>query len=359
MFTEINTAKVHSFDGFTRLEEVWLGDVYPTHFYDHLDVGTGDIFKRITEWTQEDLAKIQEFLEHAGVKVHRPCYDADPETYQRQGVLIKPAICPRDDYLAVGHRLCFNGEYQQRLWGEHDPWRHVLYDIRSDAESDIINKALPFWLSGANSIRLGFDFYLDCVPQAHLKASPSEYQSLFNDHVATLLPEHRCHYISNGGHIDSCFKLVRPGLLLTTKYYQDYQQFWPGWEVINILEPEFSDHRPGHRAPHSSNNGSWYVPDLALPPSFNQHVIEYARDWVGNYRETFFEVNCLMLDETNIMVLGNNRAARQQLEKRGLSVHEMPFRCRSFWDGGLHCLTLDTRRQGKKQDYLADFAKNS
>jgi len=142
---------------------------------------------------------------------------------------------------------------------------------------------------------------------------------------------------------------------MTTRYWNEYTNFWPGWEVINILEPEFADHRL--RGSPGASNGRWYVPDLHLPAGFNQHVIDFASDWVGDYRETFFEVNCLMLDSNNIMVLGRNTAARHQLEQRGLRVHEMPFRCRTFWDGGLHCLTLDVRRQGTCVDYAVDSSK--
>jgi len=46
--------KVNSWCGFSGdLEEVWLGDCYPQHFYDHLDSQTRDVFYQITEWTKE------------------------------------------------------------------------------------------------------------------------------------------------------------------------------------------------------------------------------------------------------------------------------------------------------------------
>jgi hypothetical protein len=30
----------------------------------------------------------------------------------------------------------------------------------------------------------------------------------------------------------------------------------------------------------------------------------------------------------------------------------VPWRHRYFWDGGLHCITLDLRRDGTQQDYF-------
>ena len=66
------TPSLHSFDCFTRLREVWLGDVYPVHFYDHLDSQVRDTFRIITEWTKQDLDFIEQWLTDWGVVVRRP-----------------------------------------------------------------------------------------------------------------------------------------------------------------------------------------------------------------------------------------------------------------------------------------------
>ena len=34
----------------------------------------------------------------------------------------------------------------------------------------------------------------------------------------------------------------------------------------------------------------------------------------------------------------------------------VPFRHRWFWDGGLHCITLDLYREGTQQDYFPERA---
>ena len=51
--------RINSFTNWGRLEEVWLGDCYPAHFYDHLESEVRDTFYEITQTTQEDLAVIQ------------------------------------------------------------------------------------------------------------------------------------------------------------------------------------------------------------------------------------------------------------------------------------------------------------
>ena len=40
------------------------------------------------------------------------------------------------------------------------------------------------------------------------------------------------------------------------------------------------------------------------------------------------------------------------LEKHKINPHVSNFRHRFFWDGGIHCNTLDIRRRGKKERYL-------
>ena len=47
-----STPRVNSYTNWGRLEEVWLGDCYPAHFYDNLESEVRDIFYEITEKTK-------------------------------------------------------------------------------------------------------------------------------------------------------------------------------------------------------------------------------------------------------------------------------------------------------------------
>jgi len=37
----------------------------------------------------------------------------------------------------------------------------------------------------------------------------------------------------------------------------------------------------------------------------------------------------------------------------GSNYTKVPWKYRWFWDGGLHCITLDINREGKQEDYFA------
>jgi hypothetical protein len=62
-----------------------------------------------------------------------------------------------------------------------------------------------------------------------------------------------------------------------------------------------------------------------------------------------------MLDEKNLLCIDSVNAydpLYEELEKHGVTVHALPWRTRGFWDGGMHCITLDIRRKSTIQDYF-------
>lgn len=342
---------IHSNDGFSQLEEVWLGDVYPHEFYDHLAPDVKDVFYRITDMTREDLECIQQTLESMGVTVQRPHYASVDDHLDHREVLRKPEITPRDHYLVVGQDLLLHSylenESEYRVW----PWAHVVDRYKTDGDSHIRHHSLPIHVNGANTVRVGRDLFVDCV---YTKEHDSrDLRSVFKAEVEPFFSGRRCHYLDNGGHVDACFALLRPGLILANRYFQDYEATFPGWQVILRNRPEF---QTGHRRSGPWFNDKWWLPDGLGNRAFNDHVIRHAQDWIGDYTETFFEVNCLVVNPEHVLVLGENPGLFEHLKGLGITAHSLPFRCRTFWDGGLHCLTLDIRRQGGVIDYFADPA---
>ena len=159
-------------------------------------------------------------------------------------------------------------------------------------------------------------------------------------------------YANKRGLFLSFFHLAS-GLEVNFKaFVTNYSETFPGWEIIELDTPEFMDvSRPNEGFLAAKN---WYLPNINQNDSFNQHIIDYALDWVGNYKETYFDINCLVVDEKNVLMLGENHSLYKKLEGKGITVHVLPFRARTFWDGGLHCITLDLYREGIQQDYFGD-----
>jgi len=51
-------------------------------------------------------------------------------------------------------------------------------------------------------------------------------------------------------------------------------------------------------------------------------------------------------------LLNQNPILDDFLDKKGIDVIIADFRAKSFWDGGMHCLTCDVSRIGNKNDYF-------
>jgi hypothetical protein len=340
---------INSHTNWGQLEEVWLGDVYPASWYDHLSPEVRDCFYEITEKTQQDLAAIQLKLEQLGVHVVRPEYHSIEQFMTPCGYLRKPEITPRDNYVV----------YQNSLLGrvnDQSPWKSALDRYRQDSRCHIDYPPAFDHLGvmcGANTVRAGQDLYLDIKHNGNNSTDEQKHQEFANK-VAPLWPNSRIHLLDNGGHVDGCFAVARPGVLITSKYFDDYDRTFPGWHRININKPEFLTQKSSAFRTGPKNNGKWYMQGMAGRLAFQDHVIQHALDWVGDYTETFFEVNCLVVNENNILMLGRNNKVARELERHGITVHWLPFRTRTFWDGGLHCLTLDIRRQDSAVDLFPE-----
>jgi hypothetical protein len=327
------------------LEEIWLGDVWPEHFYDDLSPEVRDSFYQITEWTKHDLNNIQKKLEEFNVVVKRPVISNDKSLYldpQNDNKLLKPPITPRDANSVIGNKLFFS-DYS--LKSCYDP---LLKDYPE--ENIIKNK----FISGAGTVKLGKDLILD--NHIDWKKLDNVYEDFYQrQHVlAELMDDYRLHYSTNGGHTDGCFMPLKEGLLLTTEYWSDYDLMFPGWNTINLSKPTYD----GFHAFNGVNSNRWLVPGTSYSAHFNSYVEEYCPEWIGNYTETYFEVNTVMIDEKNMLCMGEHDILFKELEQHGITCHVVPFRPRTFWDGGLHCITLDIRRKAVMKDYFPERGDN-
>jgi len=342
-----------------KLEEVWLGDVYPTSWYDHLDTETRDCFHEITEITKTDLRVIERKLREFGVVVRRPQYNSIDDYIGTNPAspngLIKPMITPRDYFLVYGRTF-----YGAESWHSKS-WTNVLAEYAANPANHIspaIDTAVMNTINSANTVQCGRDIYID-HNLAHNGGMYTKEQLVasFKQHCSVHFKDYRTHMLFNGGHIDGCFSILKPGVLLTSSYFADYERTFPGWKMINISKPEFMHHRnAGFRPGPQGTGGKWWMPGMEQRNAFNEYVLKHARDWVGDYTETYFEVNCLVIDEKNVLTVGENEAVFRELEKLGITAHAMPFRTRTFWDGGLHCITQDIRREDSVVDLFPERA---
>ena len=329
---------INSNFGFTPLKEVWLGDCYPESYYDHLPNEIADPFRQITQWTKEDTGRLQTFLESRGIIVRRPVFESVDDHILRNGQLAKPPVTPRDWYITLDQTLY---SLHNNLAGlKKNQWRHWLDQYQAQG-LDVQYKEYPLCTPAV--VRMGKDLYLD--HESH-SMSDQAWRSACQWMVDNA-KKYRINICQTNGHSDGVFCPVAPGVLVSSHYKSNYSESFPGWEVFKI---------PGglHNFPPEEKKNSWGVADTETNRAFNQHIQNNAKDWVGNFEETVFEVNMLVIDEKNIVAMKNYPPLTRWLEKRGVTVHFFDLRTRSFWDGGWHCFTLDIHREDTQQDLFPE-----
>jgi hypothetical protein len=325
---------VNSFTGFDPLKEVWLGDTYPIDFYHDLPDKLKSVWQKITDITKEDLSNLQDTLESMGVRVQRPQFSSNREDYvNANGLLVKPPITPRDTHLTLGtefYHLRMN-DYVKDPWQSEIDKMHlagvsVHYGPR---HSDLGCLAPP------SVVRVGRDIYVDTTTHLHV-------WNIISPTFIQWSRDYRVHLCDTGGHSDGVFCPVKERVIIATHWLENYANTFPGWDVY-VLPKETC---------HQSQNNSWWIPDNEINNnhSFAEHIQQRASDWVGNYSETQFSVNMLVIDQNTVVAANPNLELRRFLDKHHINVIVCDFRAKTFWDGGIHCITCDIQREGHKRD---------
>jgi hypothetical protein len=327
---------VNAFNGFDPLNEVWLGGVYPVDFYYDFESEVRDALTQITEMTMYDLAQISKLLESRNIKIQRPTFTNNRDDYiGHNKQLIKPPIMPRDTELSLGNTF-----YHLRSDYKVDPWQRQINEMLNsgvDVQSVTRDKDLAC-LCPPSIVRCGRDLYVDMDSHRHVMPQVALT-------FAEWAKQYRVHLVSTGGHSDSVFCLVSEGLIVTTHWLDEYSKTFPGWEVFKIPK------EINYIADSSQN---WWVPNTPISNNslFAKHIEQRAIDWVGNYHETQFSVNMLVIDDRTVLAVNQNPLLTEFLTSKGIEVLMADFRCKSFWDGGMHCLTCDINRTGGMKDYF-------
>ncbi len=332
---------INSNFGFTPLKEVWLGDTYPESFYEHLPNAVADALCQITQWCKEDTGKLQKFLESKDIIVQRPQFDSIDDHLGKNEQLVKPPITPRDNYIVLDktlYSLHHNKDLKQDQWHHAmDRYKSLGYDVQQPVDQPI-NVLHPPCI-----VRVGKDLYID----------PEDHQHMWGfscQAMVELAKKYRINICSTDGHSDGVFCPVAPGLIASSHWKVDYSVSFPDWEVFQIPQKL-----------HNFNNyqdKNWSVPGQDNNEQFEKWIYDDANDWIGEFNETVFEVNMLVVDEHNVIAMKDYPPLTEWLHKRGITLHTFDFRPRSFFDGGWHCLTLDIYREDTMTDLFPKRGEN-
>lgn len=395
---------LRSHTGWQKLKKCVVGTTYPPEFYSWIkDSRLRSLFERIASETQEDMDNIQKVLESFGVEVIRPKTISNVNEFGIMNPELRIpgpiSMTPRDELCMIGNKFLIFGQ-DQRLLEEHTGGLISDYTLRtlSADKKNLYNKLsfsnkkkyleaigigkdpidhsqitsldrinffqpiVDYVLHNGNEIFTGQenpDLSL-LYPNGIIRlgktllfgvdddiATPDKLQTLQN-----LFNGYEVRFVTSKGHIDGCICPVKPGLLLSIRDMEEHEISFPGWEIV-YLENEGLDAVKDWKYMKEKNAGKWWIPGHETDDSLIDFVETWLKDWVGYVEETVFDVNCLVIDEQNILVSGYNKKAFDSFAQHGITPHIVPWRHRFFWDGGLHCITLDLDRDGQCEDYIA------
>jgi hypothetical protein len=343
---------INSYSEFQPLEEVVVGQGYPPEYFDHVaDSEVRDNLQKIFAEIEEDFQRLIKTLNSFGVVTQRPgiCSKEHFQQHALQGNHVIPPLTPRDRQGVFGTKLVRLSNYQifDQLIDHYkatDPANVV----------DVFERTGNHVIDGANNscvFRMGRDVWFD--ESDYLTADQSQWLE------QNILTEsgYRFHRMLTDGHGDCVFAVVKPGVIITSYHDSgvDYQDFPANWDIHRIgtssIEREFYQRGFWNFREELHPGGTWWVPGVDNLPRFKSYVDQYLNNWVGAVHESVFDVNCLSIDENHVVFGCYDKGVFDYCRSHGIEPILCDIRHRFFFDGSVHCCTLDIRRKGGMEDY--------
>ena len=352
-----------SHNHFDRLKTCVVGRSYSPEFYKWIhNPKLRSLFERIAIETEEDYQALVKLLESFDVEVIRPIIPDDLEfdTKGHQRIPGPYSMTPRDEFSMIGNVLYV-----------YNTTAHIA---KASGRLDHVDEGYHF------TDKYFFDNVLEFVKRTNRVVTPNNLKFLdkvkanglyrlgtklifglddqaWPTHLATKFFNgmgYEVDWVHSNGHVDGCMSIPKPGLILSvTDMEEDYNKMYPDWEVV-YLENQGWKNAKEWNTMKKATQGRWWIPNANIDDELITFVETWLKDWVGYCEETVFDVNVLSIDQKNIIVSGYNKQAFDAFERHGITPHITPWRHRNFWDGGIHCITLDLHREGDRIDYFKD-----
>jgi|TARA_R110002074_G_scaffold270364_1_gene442193 hypothetical protein len=382
------------------LTTVMLGECYsPEFFNDIKNTKVRSALQRIANETQEDLEGYEKVLKDFGCDVIRPDMDKNDSImsytdYNGKLTLIpRSPLQPRDHQLVIGNDLFYTQDFdhpgiKQSLDNYNKNFKNIYSPLNEASFNGHKGEDAPDWPSYTDYVeRFCNEQPLSDKPHIHNEIldickketsfgfaiqAPSitvvgrdiyidvntDMDSVLVDYYfkefAKMFPNFKINVLTIGGHNDGCFHTIKSGAILSLKEIQTYEDTFPDWDICYLPNQSWEKIKPFIEL-KKQNKGKWWVPGEEDNNEFTHFVETWLQDWVGYVEETVFDVNVLVLDEKYVCVSQqDNQTVNAFLKKHNMEPVYIPWRHRYFWDGGLHCITLDLYREGTQQDYFLD-----
>ncbi len=333
---------------FQPLESVLIGQSVSDDFFDWIkDDKIRTPLQKIVDETREDLEGIKKACIDFGAKVFQPKpLTFDNSLFENKMAVPVPPLQPRDVHLTLDDKVYCTST--QKVW-------NYIHDIvHEDCIVDLFNLTYtegrnylgdpksPYLLNGASCYKVGNRIILPSIVDKNARLFAKKYFTDKGYDVVETFEQ---------GHTDGCMSVLKPGVLISINDVVNYSKSFPGWEVCEIKDQVWAKVQDWANFKMKSK-GRWWIPGEESNDYLREFVDTWLNNWVGYVAETVFDVNVFSLSEDYVLVNNYNKQVFDYLKKHRIEPIICPLRHRYFWDGGIHCLTLDLRRKGNRENYF-------
>ena len=349
--------KPQAYTEFQPLKEVLVGRSIDIDFFKQTDIPftkqTTSLMTHLLDETEEDYQKLVDTLVKLDVKVVRPdktAYINDNNMHNLTGAYL---MNPRDHQIVIDNKIIF-GQWDTTIG---KGFLTALKGYKKSFLPDPVFKRI----NCASIVRLGEDIIVDNNKDSNTQVQVNRLKKYFEPLGYNIIytKTHNLTFKNNVSHSDAVFSILKPGLILHAEENSDYSEtLFKGWDFIKVEKEE--NIRQQHTLKWFLSKKQNIKKDFSYAfddNKYNDDVwFNFLNTWftslMGYSKETYFDVNCLVVDENNVILSGYNKRLFKELEKRQINPILCPFRHRLFWDGGTHCITLDLKREGSREKYL-------
>jgi hypothetical protein len=333
------------------LKVLMVGKSYGPEYYEPIkNSRVRDSLQLIAEQTEEDFQGLIRTVKSFGADIVRVepgdrNIEIDIANNQRYHPIPKSPMTPRDNAVVLGDRILITDpncvDYTQAIY-KHIDYKHIINPWAKYTNPELGTWGLePNKSFHAPSItRVGNTIFVDNNDHPWLV-----------DYFRTNLPDYNIVEVTIGGHNDGAYSPIAPGKILSIIGQNHYQHTFPNWEVLYLPNQSWNLVK-GWNQLKSKNDGKWWIDGQDINNDLTEFVETWLTDWVGYVEETVFDVNCLVLDQHHVCFTNYNKEVWEFCQRNQIEPIVVPFRHRFFWDGGLHCVTLDLVRDGNSDDYV-------
>jgi len=333
-----------------KLEEIIVGKAFDPSCLDQIDDAEfADGMGKILEETEEDIKKLTEILTSAGVKVHRPTnVRLEPEqTRYWRSEFPYPAICPRDFHVVYGNTILNTIGGDCNRYTESDYFSKIMLEKYAEGRNYISmpKPLLNTQYQPYEDLEGQILFHAACILKCGdtmLHTRPYDTDAWGRgtkagiDWIKRNMPQDvKWIEIPATGHADGKLALIKPGLLMCW-HRKHIPKEMSNWTVIQTKRKPLPD----------------YFDNIKIQHFYKTSVQEWLQHWIGYVDETVFDINLLSIDERTVITNGYDKDVETQLKANGVEMIPFEFRHKYFWDSGLHCVTLDLKRQGGPSSYV-------